>query len=109
MGLLNPPNAHDEDGLSLREKYRDKFDPKAKPPKKRPRLVAGTNAEDVEDLLRKLEAKIGKPLEKRTLRESARQLSSLASTPDLPGNPTLCREGIECALGAVQVALNSAS
>lgn len=117
-----------DDELSLEEKYRDKFRPPEQampgikpaatglfghadaspttapaPPAKRLRMAS---VEEVEALLQKLQAKIGQQLQKRPLHVFRRQLLNFAAIPDLPKSPPLCRDSIECALSAVQAAVD---
>lgn len=62
-------------------------------------------AADVAARLKRLQAKIGQPLEQRSVQAFRRQLTNLANLPDFAKSPQLCREGVESALGAVQAAL----
>lgn len=117
-----------DEELSLQEKYRDKFmqpaggvqEQTAKrvalgaptaggaglggaaPPAKRQRTAS---PQELEQALRRLRAKVGQPLQRRPLQALRRQLPNLAAIPDLAKNPPLCRDSIECALSAVQAAL----
>lgn len=84
------------------------------PPRaKRPRIgVGGTGRAsaspwEVEDLLRKLVARIGRPLQPRPLSACRRRLVNLMAIPDLGQSPHLCRDAIEECLGTAQAALEA--
>jgi len=76
-------------------------------PPKRPKT--GIAAADVEELLQKLEARVNRPVQKRAVQAFARQLMNFSALTDLPKSPPLCRDGVECALGAVRAVLEAPS
>uniref|UniRef100_A0A7S1ML56 Uncharacterized protein n=1 Tax=Alexandrium catenella TaxID=2925 RepID=A0A7S1ML56_ALECA len=109
--------------LSLEEKYGKRLRrpdssgdvaPEAAPPvagaepeppaAKRQRAVS---AEEVAELLERLRAKTGQPLQLRPVQAFRRQLANLAALPDFVGSPQLCREGVESVLSAVNAALDA--
>mmetsp|Transcript_54327 Transcript_54327/g.174193 ORF Transcript_54327/g.174193 Transcript_54327/m.174193 type:complete len:318 (+) Transcript_54327:194-1147(+) len=112
--------------LSLEEKYRDKFHPlDCSKPEKQPasggiallpaaadnglppvsKRQRTASVADVQELLGRLQSRIGQPLQRRQLQVFRRQLMNFAAIPNIGANPPVCRESIECALSAIQAAL----